>query len=387
MAGARRTLFIVVGALLAVGVVMVYSASYVSAAKQHNNPTYFLERHAIYMLLGCMALTVTSMFDYHKITRHWKWCIGLALALLVAVLLPGVGAKINGARRWFSIGSLTVQPSELVKLLMIVGVAGWVAHAREQIATARGFLTGAVLVGSAVVLTALEPDLGTAGLLAVTLCALLFVAGIRLRYALPAFVITLPLGALLAYTKLGYIRDRVGQWMNGAEDVLDKGYQVDQGMKALGSGGIFGSGLGQGNAKLLYLPEVHNDFIFAQIGEELGLIGTVSVLLLFALFVIQGWRVARRAPDLLGSLLALGVTLCIGFQAAINVAVVTHSMPTKGISLPLISYGGSSLIFTLAAIGLLLNVAAHPACDALPPRKLGAIPRNKSSAQLQPVAG
>jgi cell division protein FtsW len=387
MGGARRTIFIVVGALLSVGVVMVYSASYVVAAKKYGSPTFLLERHAIYLLLGCMALAVTSLFDYHKLARYWKWCVGLALLLLALVLVPGVGQKYNGARRWFAIGSLTVQPSEAVKLLMIVGIAGWIAHTREQIATAKGFTISALMVSAAVVLTAMEPDLGSAGLLAVTLSSLLFVAGIRLRYAIPAFLISLPLGALFAYSKLGYIRGRVEQWLNGADDVLGKGYQVDQGMKALGSGGLFGSGLGQGNAKLLYLPEVHNDFIFAQIGEELGLIGTLSVLALFALFVIQGWRVARRAPDMLGSLLALGVTLCIGFQAAINIAVVTHSMPTKGISLPFISYGGSSLIFTLAAIGLLLNVAAHPACDSIPPPTLGAIPRNKSSGQLQSLVG
>jgi cell division protein FtsW len=181
-----------------------------------------------------------------------------------------------------------------------------------------------------------------------------------------------------------YIRSRIGVWLSGNSDPLGAGYQITQAMMAQGSGGIFGVGLGQGHSKLLFLPEAHNDFIFALIGEELGLIGTLSLVALFALLVIQGWKVARRAPDMLGTLIALGVTLCIGLQAAINIAVVTHSMPTKGISLPFVSYGGSALIFALASTGMLLNVAAHPASDALPDT-LGAIPRKKNTSILKQI--
>lgn len=379
MDGARRTILIVTGILMSLGVVMVYSASFVFAEKSFGSPTYFLQRHAIYLLAGCMALAVTSLLDYHMLTRHWKWFVGLSLILVASVLVPGVGHKINGARRWFSLGGLTFQPSEAAKPLMILGIAGFVVHAKENISTLwHGFVPGAMLVGAVVVLTAMEPDLGSAGLLACVLCAMLFVGGIKLSYAIPAFLITMPLGALVAYSKLQYIQLRILNWWEGSADPLKQGYQINQAMMAQGSGGIFGAGLGQGHSKLLFLPEAHNDFIFALIGEELGLIGTLSILTLFALFVIQGWRVARRAPDLLGTLIALGVTLCIGLQAAINVAVVTHSMPTKGISLPFVSYGGSSLIFTLAAVGMLLNVAAHPACDALPPT-LGAVRRKRDT--------
>lgn len=379
MDSARRTLLIVTGALLSLGLVMVYSASFVVAEKKFGSPTYFLQRHAVYLLAGCMALAVMSLLDYHRLARHWRWFIGLALVLLAAVLIPGVGTKLNGARRWFAFGGLTFQPSEAAKMLMILGVSGWVVHTRDRIATFRdGFLPGAAIAGAAVVLTALEPDLGSAGLLACVLGALLFVGGIQMKFVIPAFLITLPLGALLAYSKLGYIRARVEQWLNGASDPLGAGYQITQAMMAQGSGGIFGTGLGQGQSKLLYLPEAHNDFIFALIGEEFGLVGTLFMVSLFAMFVLQGWRVASRAPDMLGTLIALGVTLCIGMQAAINIAVVTHSMPTKGISLPLVSYGGSSLIFAMASIGMLLNVAAHPGCDVIP-QNLGAAPRRKTA--------
>lgn len=381
MDNARRTILIVTGALLSLGLVMVYSASFVFAEKKFGTPTYFLQRHAVYLLAGCMALAVTSLLDYHRLARHWKWFVGLALVLLAGVLIPGIGSKLNGARRWYSFGGfLTFQPSEMAKTLMILGLAGWIVHAREKIATFRdGFLPGAALAGAAVILTALEPDLGSAGLLAVVLGSLLFVGGVRMRYAVPAILIALPLAALVAYTKLGYIRARLWDFWYGTSDPLGQGYQIDQALKALGSGEVSGVGLGQGHSKLLFLPEAHNDFIFALIGEEFGLLGTLGMLLLFSVLVIQGWRVASRAPDLLGSLIALGVTLCIGFQAAINIAVVTHSMPTKGISLPLVSYGGSSLIFALASIGMLLNVAAHPSCDAVP-RHLGAEPRRSSTS-------
>jgi cell division protein FtsW len=374
MDSVRRSLLMTTGALVAFGLVMVYSASFVVAERRFGSPTYFLERHAIYLLAGCFALAVTSLFDYHRLARYWKWFLAIAFVLLAVVLIPGVGTKLNGARRWFSLGGLTFQPSELVKPLLIVGLAGWAVHVRERIETfSEGFLPGALLAGAAVVLTALEPDLGSAGLLAVVSGAMLFTAGVKLRHGLPVALILLPAGAGFAYFKLGYIQRRVGEWWNGISDPTGAGYQIDQALKALGSGGVHGVGLGQGQSKLFFLPEAHNDFIFALLGEEFGLIGTLALLLLFVLFVVQGWRVASRAPDKLGALIALGVTLCIGFQAAINMAVVTHSMPTKGIALPLVSYGGSSLVFTLAAIGLLLNVAAHPSSDALP-STLGALP-------------
>jgi cell division protein FtsW len=386
MDGARRTLLIVTGALLSTGMVMVYSASFVLADKSRGTPTFFLERHAIYLLAGCFAMAVCSLFDYHRLARHWKWFIGAALLLMAAVLVPGLSARINGARRWFKIGELTFQPSEAAKPLMILGLSGWIVQSQDKIGTfTRGFLPALVLAGSAVVLTAVEPDMGSAGLMACVFGALFFVGGIRLRYAIPTLAAGLPLAIFIAYSKLGYIRSRIEDFMNNSQDPRGSGYQITQALTALGSGGVNGAGIGQGHSKLLFLPEAHNDFIFALIGEELGLIGSLAIVILFMLFIIQGWRVARRAPDMLGTLIALGVTLCSGLQAAINIAVVTHSMPTKGIALPFISYGGSSLIFLLASVGLLLNVAAHPPCDAVQ-GSCGATPRKKSALGLLKAA-
>jgi cell division protein FtsW len=387
MDGARRTLLVVTGALLSIGMVMVYSASFVMSEKTKGTPTYYLEHHAMYLVLGCVALAISSVYDYHRLARHWKWFILAALVLLGVVFVPGVSACLNGSRRWIKLGSsLTFQPSEAAKPLMIAGLAGWIVQARDNISTfTKGFLPAVALAGSAVLLTAIEPDMGSAGLMACVFCAMLFVGGIRLRYAIPACLVALPLAALIAYTKLGYIRSRIEDFLNGSQDERGAGYQITQALTALGSGGSTGAGLGQGHCKLLYLPEAHNDFIFAMIGEELGLVGTLLVVGLFMLFVIQGWRVARRAPDMLGTLIALGVTLCTGLQAAINIAVVTHSMPTKGIALPFISYGGSSLIFLLASVGLLLNVAAHPPSDAIQ-QSAGATPRKKGTLRLVQTA-
>ena len=361
MEHARRNVLILTGLLLGLGLVMVYSASYVSADHKFDKSTYFLERHAIYLLAGCIALAVGCLWDYHDLAKRWPWLMALSFCVLLGVLVPGIGQKFNGARRWFSAGGMTFQPSELAKPLMIIAMAGWAVTRREKIKSFQsGFLPGAGLALAAVVLVALEPDLGNAGLMTLTLGSILYVAGIQLKHAVPALAVGVPVALVVAWSKLGYVQARVHDFLSGNTDPLGKGYQVTQGLIAQGSGGVFGTGLGQGRSKLLYLPEAHNDFIMALIGEELGLIGALAVLLAFAALVWQGYTIARRAPDRLGSLIALGVTLMIGMQAAINTAVVTRSMPTKGISLPLISYGGSSLIFTLFAIGMLLNVAAHP---------------------------
>jgi cell division protein FtsW len=360
MESPRRNLLILIGALLSLGLVMVYSASFVTAEKRFGSPTFFLERHCIYLLAGCIALAVGALTDYHQLARKWRWLLVFAFGLLIMVLVPGLGERLNGARRWFSFGPLTLQPSEVAKPLLIVGLAGWAVSRKDLIGTFRhGFLPGAALVGSAVLLVALEPDLGTAALLTAVLGSILIVSGVRLTHALPALLVAVPVGAVCAWSRLGYIQSRIAEFLSATPDPQGRGYQVTQALIAQGSGGLLGTGVGQGNAKLLFLPEAHNDFIFALIGEELGLIGALAVIGCFALLVWQGWRIARSAPDLLGSLLALGVTLLVGLQSAMNIAVVTRSMPTKGISLPLISYGGSSLIFTLFALGLLLNIATH----------------------------
>ena len=388
MENARRNVLILTGLLLGLGLVMVYSASFVTADYKLNKSTFFLERHGIYLLAGCFALAIGSLWDYHHLARRWPWLLALSFIVLAAVLVPGLGQKLNGARRWFSLGGMTFQPSELAKPLMIVAISAWAVTRREKIKTFKeGFLPGAGLALSAVMLIALEPDLGNAGLMILTLGSILYVAGVQLRHALPTMLIGAPVALLVAWSKLGYVQSRIAEFFSGKTDPLGRGYQVTQGLIAQGSGGIFGVGLGQGQSKLLFLPEPHNDFIMALIGEELGLIGSCAVLLIFCLLIWQGYTIARRAPDRLGGLIALGVTLMIGLQAAINTAVVTRSMPTKGISLPLISYGGSSLIFTLFALGMLLNVAAHPSSEENTSKeKSSASPEPKPEAEPKVIA-
>lgn len=358
----RRMLLILTGALLCLGLVMVHSAGMVTADQRFGSPNYFLIRHAIHLMLGCFTLAVLSVWDYHRLTKHWRWLLLAALILLILVLIPGIGTKLNGARRWISLKIFTLQSSEIAKVLLIAAVAGWAASRREAIGTfRRGFLPAAAIVFGAVGLIACEPDLGTAILVGAMLSGMLFVAGVRLSHALPALVLALPAAALLAWSKLEYIRGRWETFADGTADPLGKGYHINQAMIAQGSGGWFGLGLGSGQSKLLYLPESHNDFILSVIGEELGLLGAGAVICCFALLVWLGWRIAAGAPDKLGALIAVGVTLMIGLQALMHIAVVTHSMPTKGIGLPLVSYGGSSMIAMPAAIGLLLNVAGHSA--------------------------
>jgi cell division protein FtsW len=360
METARRNLFMLTGCLLALGTVMVYSASFVYAERRFGAATFFLERHCIYVLLGCAALFTGCLCDYHWLARRWQWLFPIAGVLLAAVLIPGVGATFNGARRWFAFGPVTFQPSEAVKPLLVAALAGWLVSRRERLGSFReGFLPSAGLVAGAAGLVALEPDLGTAMLLFGVLGAMLFSAGLKLRHALPAAGAALLLAASLAWMKLDYLRARFGDWWSGGADPLGRSYQSTQALIAQGSGGLVGCGVGQGKSKLLFLPEPHNDFILALIGEELGWLGAAAVVCCFACLVWLGWRIARRAPDLLGSLIAFGLTLMLGAQAALNIAVVTRSVPTKGIALPLVSYGGSALIFTLFSIGLLLNVAAH----------------------------
>lgn len=229
----RRTLLLLTGLLLALGLTMVYSASFVFAEKRFGSPTFFLERHCVYLLAGCFAMSVGALWDYHRLARWWPWLLALAIVVLAGVLVPGVGERINGARRWYRLGSFTFQPSEMAKPLLIIGLAGWAVTRREKLRTFwRGFVPGALLVGGAVALVALEPDLGTGLLLFSILGSMLFVAGVRLIYAIPALGVALPAAAFLAWSRLEYIQNRIIQFVGGNEDPLGHGYQITQALMA-----------------------------------------------------------------------------------------------------------------------------------------------------------
>jgi cell division protein FtsW len=353
----ERLLILVVLALLLTGIVMVYSASAVMAGQAYGEATWFVKKQILWAGVGLLVMAVFSRIPY----RYWK---GISFPLmvaavigLVAVLTPALGQEINGSRRWLRIAGLSFQPSEVARLATVVYLASYLARRREHLDDfARGFLPPVLTVGFLMSLILTEPDFGTAAVMGLIAGAMMFLGGIRLRHLWGVTLLGLP-AVYAMVMRVDYRRERMLSFLNPWEDPTDKGFQIIQSFLALGEGGTVGTGLGEGWQKLFYLPYPHTDFIFAVIGEELGLIGTISVLGLFALVTGCGVRIARAAPDAFGRYLAFGVTLMIVLQAQINMAVVTGLLPTKGLTLPLLSYGGSSLLVNLAGVGILLSVA------------------------------
>jgi cell division protein FtsW len=279
------------------------------------------------------------------------------LFLLALVLVPGIGREIAGARRWFRFKFLSFQPSELANLAVIIYLADFIARRGNAITTfIKGFLPPMFVLGAAVVLILAQPDLGTTVALGIVVLIMLFVAGVRISYLFSLIVAAIPALWFLIFS-VPYRRMRILAFLNPYLDPKGSGFQIIQSQIALGSGGLFGVGIGQSKQKLFYLPAAHTDFIFAIIGEELGLIGTVGVILLFMLFIQQALKIIKNAPDKFGYFLSLGLVLMICFKAVINIGVSCGVLPTKGLPLPFISYGGSSFMFDMVSIGILLNIA------------------------------
>jgi len=352
-------LFFTVVALLGLGVVMVYSSSAVSAQVNYDDGYYFLKRQVIWATLGIVAMLFTMSIDYHLWRKLAKPVMLGTLVLLVLVLIPGLGKVVNGARRWLGFGSFYLQPSEIAKLSMVLFSADSLAKNQSKLADfVKGLMPQllALLVVFGLILK--EPDLGTALAIAGTIFLLLFTAGARLSHL--AYLGSVGVvGIIVAIIVEPYRLKRLLAFSNPWADPLDTGYHIIQSLYAIGSGGLFGVGLGRSREKFLYLPEPHTDFIFAILGEELGFIGTAAVVTLFFLFAWRGLKIAIAAPDIYGSVLATGMTTMIIVQALMNIAVVTASMPVTGIPLPFISFGGSALIFMLAGVGILLNISRY----------------------------
>jgi cell division protein FtsW len=351
-------LFAVLG-LLAIGTVVVFSASASTALHTYGSPYYFLERQLIWAALGIVVLGVSARINYW---RYRPWALplyGLSVLLLVAVLIPHVGIEINGARRWLGVGSLQVQPSELAKLAMIVLFAHLLTRHQDRIASFwHGVVPNLALASIVFGLVLVEPDLGTTITIAGTFFVMLFVAGARKRHLGLLAGSALPLlGAAIVVEP--YRLQRIVAFADPWKHPLGEGFHTIQALLALGSGGLLGLGLGYSRQAMGFLPESFTDFIFAVLGEELGLLGTLTVVLLFLIVAWRGYRIAMRAPDLFSSLLATGFTTMIAIQAAINIGVVTATLPVTGITLPFISYGGSSLVLSLAGVGVLLNISRH----------------------------
>ena len=354
-----RALLLAVAALTAFGLVMVFSASEVQGWLWFHNAAYYFERQLMWLALGVVLLFAGASVDYHRL-RPLAWPLGIAtVVLMVLVLLPHFGVEVNGARRWLRLGPLQMQPAELAKIAAIVFMALWLERHRDRLSSLEnGVVPFLALLAFTILLVILERDLGTTLILAGILLAQFLVAGGRKRHVL-LLALIMALCVYLFIRMEPYRLHRILAFVDPWSDPLNTGFQAIQSVVALGSGGFTGLGLGHSIQKYQWLPFAHTDFIFAIVGEETGLLGTSAVLALFGLFAYRGYRVALKAPDAFGSLLACGVTTWIALQALINIAAVTVTLPTTGIPLPFISYGGSSLAIALLAVGILINVSTQ----------------------------
>jgi len=351
-------LLAVVAVLLAVGIVMVYSASMVEA-QAAGDSFYYLKRQMLWAALGLGAMLFFMRLDYSLFPRFARPLLGVSLVLLLVVLIPGVGHAANGGQRWIGFGFANLQPSELMKLAFVIFLADWMTRRQEKVGRFwQGLAPIFLLLGLSFGLIMLEPDLGTSLVLTGTVFLMLLAGGANVFQLAGVGSLAVPGVAALALMS-PYRARRLFTFLDPFKNPQGDGYQIIQGLYALGSGGLFGVGLGRSRQKFFYLPERHTDMIFAILGEELGLVGTVCVLLCFVFLAWRGYRIAVEAPDRFASMLAVGITSWITLQACMNIAVVTSTIPMTGIPLPFISYGGSSLLFIMSGVGILLGVSRH----------------------------
>ena len=355
-----RWLFSATIGLALFGVVMVYSASAVIAQQENHSQFHYLIKQGLWTTIGLAVMFVAMNFDYQKLNRRWI-VYGLLLVTVLLLLVVFGFRPINGARRWIRFSSFSLQPSEIAKLSLAIFLARFLERrAGDEASFFRTFIPAMLVIGLLAGLVIKEPDLGTAlmlGIAGVTIC---FAAGVRPRHVFYASVpALLYVGKMLIFTP--FRMRRLASFIDPWADAQGAGYQTVQSLIAVGSGGVHGLGFAQGRQKLLFLPFAHSDFIFAVVGEELGLVGALIIVLVFAIFLWRGLRAALRAPDRFGMLLGLGIVVSIVAQALLNISVVLAIVPNKGIPLPFISYGGSSLVPTLAGVGILLNISQHAA--------------------------
>lgn len=350
---------VVVILLLMIGVMMVYSASASMAYHKFGDSFYFAKRQLLFAALGVFFMFLVTNIETKKMYDLAKPALIACFILLVIVLIPGIGILRNGARSWLGIGAFSIQPSEFTKLAMILFLARWFSQPNYQITQFRkGFLPGLGILGAAFALIMLQPDLGTGTVLVGTGMILIFAAGARWKHLGGFFLMGLG-GFVALILAAPYRIKRITAFLDPWSDPRGAGYQLIQSLYAIGPGGLLGLGLGMSRQKHLYLPEPHTDFIFSILSEELGFLGTTTVILLFGILVWRGFRVAIRANDLFSSLVATGVTAMLMIQAVINIGVVSGAFPVTGITLPFLSYGGSSLTLTLVAVGILLNLSRN----------------------------
>jgi len=352
------SILVVTVALTCIGVVMVYSASAIMAAERFHDGFYFLKRQLAYTLAGFVLMAGATYFKYENWRKLAVVSLLGSIVLLVLLFVPGLGVRVGGAMRWLRLPGLTLQPAELVKLSMVLYLAHSLTRKKEKVRSlAKGYLPYMMVLGVLLLILLKQPDLGSAMIIAGVSLGMLIVAGVRWLYILPTILMSLPVLYFLVM-QVDYRRRRIMAFLDPWDDPFDTGFQIIQSLVAFGKGGVFGQGLGIGEQKLFYLPEAHTDFIFSVIGEELGLVGVVVVAALFLTLVLCGVRIALQCQEPFGRNLAFGLSLLLGLEAFVNLAVCMGLLPTKGLALPFISYGGTSLVVCLVAVGILLNISA-----------------------------
>jgi len=342
--------------LLCTGIVMIYSASAIYAYENLGDSAYYLKRHLIYVLIGMLSCFFVMSIDYHKFQKAAKPLVLFSAVLLLLLLIPGVAKQVGGARRWFRFAGLSFQPSELAKFAIIIYVAEFLSRKKSEISSFfHGFLPVLLVVGFVSGLILIQPDLGSVLAILGVCFIMFFIGGVNLKHMISVILACLPMVYFLIFS-VPYRRRRIFAFLDPWSDPQGSGFQIIQSLVALGSGGFLGMGLGQGKQKLLYLPAAYTDFIFSIIGEELGFVGTFSVVIVFLIFLVQATKISLKAKDSFGQFLAFGLVSGLVLEAIVNMGVATSLLPTKGLPFPFISYGGTALVFNMVYVGLILNI-------------------------------
>lgn len=352
--------------LLCAGIVMVASASSYYALSNYNNSNYFLVRQLFFGIIGFIFMIIISNIDYKRYKKWGYLFYIICLVLLVLVLTP-LGQTRNGAKRWLGFGALVFQPSEIMKIGLVIGMSTYLSLNYKKLNSFKGYIIPILMLLLVVIVMFMQKHLSGTIVMFVAACSIIFVSGIKVkaRYIIAGIIAAAAMLAVFIFMPSGdstessgsFRLDRIVSFLNPEEDIKGGNWQAAQSLYAIGSGGIFGRGLGQSRQKYLWLPEAQNDFIFSVLGEELGLVGTLTVLALFSFFIYRGYRIAITAKDMYGSLLATGITSAFALQILVNIAVVTCTVPVTGMPLPFFSYGGTALFINLCAMGILLNIS------------------------------
>jgi cell division protein FtsW len=345
--------------LVGMGIVMVYSASSALAMKKYGTDLYFIQKQAIFAVAGFLALVLFIHLPY-KIYRAMAYpVLMVALFFLILIHIPGIGHSAGGSKRWITLAGFSFQPSEFAKLALIIFLAYSLDKKKERMKEfSIGFMPHIMIAGLLCSLIIVQPDFGTVVIIGMITTVMLFIGGAKLTHLFGMLLLLIPAGAMFMTTAEYRVRRLMSFW-DPWKYPLDEGYQVVNSLMAFGNGGIWGKGMGKGVQKLFYLPEPHTDFIFSVIGEELGLVGVLLILVLYFWIVCRGLMISLKVEDTFGSLLAAGITISLGLQVFVNMGVTLGLLPTKGLTLPFLSYGGTSLIFSMVSVGILMNISSH----------------------------